>query len=114
MPKPGDESSTRSPPCSSATPPTRPYGSSRAGPPSSGSAWAHGCARDIRPTELTASTSLSAVQPRTAVHGSPQWLSRRTGPPSVGATWTSGAPSRVEVQASSEPSGENRGLATGT
>ncbi|CAM5308505.1 hypothetical protein SHIRM173S_11454 [Streptomyces hirsutus] len=54
------------------------------------------------------------VQPRTWVFPLPQYVRRLPGPPSTGATCTSGAPSRVEVQATVVPSGEMRGIVTGT
>ncbi len=66
------------------------------------------------PAVVVATGRPSAVQPRSAVNGLPQWVSRRAGPPSTGATWISGAPSRVEAKATSRPSGENRGRLTGT
>lgn len=97
-----------------ATPPTGPYGSTAAGPPSSGTARAQVRRSEAWPWVLIARTSPSGVQPRTDVFALPQYVSRSAGPPSTGARCTSGAPARSEDQAMCAPSGEILGWFTGT
>ncbi len=93
---------------------TQPYGSRVAGPPSSGTAYAHRRVSELCPVALTASTRPSAVQPRTEVEPPPQCVSRSPSPPSISAANTSAAPSLVPVHAMRAPSGENLGYDTET